>query len=82
MYAVVKEKYASGSERTATVERTQVEARSLNHAVLAASIPRSHPVGYESRQYPGDLAISVELKRNSKLPPARQDEDAESRAFN
>lgn len=56
-----RKKDASGSEQTATVKRTQAEAQNLKHGRSADPVSENHPVGYESRQYSGDLAGFMEL---------------------
>lgn len=44
-------------------------------------VPKSHPDEYEWRYYPGDLAVFMRLKRNSKMPQALQDNDLKSCFF-
>lgn len=73
-------KYASGLERVATVERTQTEAQNLKLGRLADLVFKSHAVGYESRQHPSDLATFLEFRRNSRIPPALQNDDVQTGA--
>lgn len=61
------------------MEHIQAESQKLKHGRSTDSALESDPVRYESRQYRGDLAVSVELKRNSRLRQNLQNDDLESR---
>lgn len=71
-------KDASRPERTTTMECTRAKAQNLKHRRFADSDPQRHPLGYETRQYLGDLAVPLEFKRNSKLLLALRDDDLDS----
>lgn len=64
--------------QAATLERTKAKAKHLKHGRFAGSVFKSHPVGYESKQYSSELAVFTEFKRNTRLPPALQEDDLES----
>lgn len=61
------------------MERTHEKRKTIKHGQFVDSVPKSHPFGYESRKYPGDLTVSVELKRNSGISLALQDNDSKPR---
>lgn len=73
------EKNASCPKRTATVELTQAKVPDLKHGRFADIVSKSHSVGYESIQYPSDLAVSMELKRKSRRFLSLHDIELESR---
>lgn len=52
-------------QKTATVEHTQAKAQNLDHGRNSDSILDRLPLGYESRQYTGDLAVLWSLNANA-----------------
>lgn len=63
----------------ASVKRTQEKAQNLKHGQLADFVSESPPAGYRPRQYLGNLAVPTEVKRDSRLLPALQDDDPQTR---
>lgn len=72
---------ASDPERARTVTCTQAKKQNLKHGQFADCVLKSYSVGCESRQYPADVAVSMELKRSSRLPLVLRDDHLESLTF-
>lgn len=78
VHPVADGKHAPSPKRTATVECIQKKAQSLKRKQPSDSVYENHTAGYGSRQYPGDLVVSMEFKRNIGMPPALGDSIVES----
>lgn len=55
-------------EQAASGKRTQTELQNLKHKLFGDLVPRSHPVGYDMRQYLGELGVLVDFKQSSNPP--------------
>lgn len=59
--------------------RKNSKTQKVKHWRSADLVSECHAVGYELKQYPGDLAFSVEVEEKSSFALALQNEDLKPR---
>lgn len=74
-------KSASSAQKPWNVVRTQIKSKDPKHERFVGLLAHSCPVGYDSSQIFGCLAVPTAFKRNSRYSAALRDNEPTYRKF-